>query len=286
MFYRYEVRIGSDKPWEGCFQYFFPDQRRYIGRFLKEPKWYKEHPNVATRCWFTQEGFDKYGELVRETIEKRGVLNDSNGEYRLVKSESLENIVMLGKIQCIQRISMYDIKIPLGMRTEILIERNQLRKEVKKEHITQNQAERFLAEYMLREIHVISGKEAADKQVLSFINDFREDDKSIRQKFCAGYCYYFAVMLKDAFHRGEICWCAPLGHICWVDDNGVPYDIDGVCDSDCNFFIPIRYIREGIEDFRHVPGREFNASREYIQNAIQTFCRDVIANIENKGEKL
>ena len=132
----------------------------------------------------------------------------------------------------------------------------------------------------------VSGKEAADKQVLSFINDFREDDKSIRQKFCAGYCYYFAVMLKDAFHRGEICWCAPLGHICWVDDNGVPYDIDGVCDSDCNFFIPIRYIREGIEDFRHVPGREFNASREYIQNAIQTFCKDVIANIENKGEKL
>lgn len=158
--------------------------------------------------------------------------------------------------------------------------------EVEKEHITQNQAERFLAEYMLRELHVISGKEAADKQVLSFINDFREDDKSIRQKFCAGYCYYFAVMLKDAFHRGEICWCAPLGHICWVDDNGVPYDIDGVCDSDCNFFIPIRYIREGIEDFRHVPGREFNASREYIQNAIQTFCKDVIANIENKGEKL
>lgn len=280
MFYRYEVRIGSDKPWEGCFQYFFPDQRRYIGRFLKEPKWYKEHPNVATRCWFTQEGFDKYGDLVKEAIEKRDV------EYRLVRSESLENIVMLGKIQCIQRINMYDLKIPLEMRVQILIERNRLRKEVEKEHITQNQAERFLAEYMLRELHVISGKEAADKQVLSFINDFREDDKSIRQKFCSGYCYYFAVMLKDAFHRGEICWCAPLGHICWVDDNGVPYDIDGVCDSDCNFFIPIRYIREGIEDFRHVPGREFNASREYIQNAIQTFCKDVIANIENKGEKL
>ena len=207
MFYRYEVRIGSDKPWEGCFQYFFPDQRRYIGRFLKEPKWYKEHPNVATRCWFTQEGFDKYGDLVKEAIEKRDV------EYRLVRSESLENIVMLGKIQCIQRINMYDLKIPLEMRAQILIERNRLRKEVEKEHITQNQAERFLAEYMLRELHVISGKEAADKQVLSFINDFREDDKSIRQKFCAGYCYYFVVMLKDAFHRGEICWCAPLGHI-------------------------------------------------------------------------
>lgn len=280
MFYRYEVRTDLDKPWEGGFQRLFPDQRRYIGRFLKEPKWYKKHPDVETRCWFTQEGFDKYGGLVREAIEKRGV------EYRLIKSESLENIVMLGKIQCIQRINMYDLKIPLEMRTQILIERNRLRKEVEKEHITQNQAERFLAEYMLRELHVISGKEAADKHVLSFIDGFREDDKSIRQKFCAGYCYYFAVMLKDAFHRGEICWCAPFGHISWVDDNGVPYDIGGVCNSDCDFFIPVRYIREGIEDFRHVPGRGFNASREYIQNAIQTFCKDVIANIENKGEKL
>lgn len=30
MFYRYEIRTGSEQPWEGCFQYFFPDQRRYI----------------------------------------------------------------------------------------------------------------------------------------------------------------------------------------------------------------------------------------------------------------
>lgn len=54
MFYRYEVRIGSDKPWEGGFQCLFPDQLRHIGRYLKEPKWYKNHPDVDTRCWFTQ----------------------------------------------------------------------------------------------------------------------------------------------------------------------------------------------------------------------------------------
>lgn len=54
MFYRYEVRTDPDKPWEGGFQRLFPDQRRYIGRFLKEPKWYKKHPDVETRCWFTQ----------------------------------------------------------------------------------------------------------------------------------------------------------------------------------------------------------------------------------------
>ena len=46
---------------------------------------------------------------------------------------------------------MYDLKIPLGMMSEILIVRNRLKKDVEKEHITQNQAERFLAEYMLRE---------------------------------------------------------------------------------------------------------------------------------------
>ena len=103
MFYRYEVRIGSDKPWEGGFQCLFPYQLRHIGRYLKEPKWYKNHPDVDTRCWFTQEGFDKYGDLVEEAIKERGILNYPNGEYRLVKSETLENIVMLGKIQCIQR---------------------------------------------------------------------------------------------------------------------------------------------------------------------------------------
>ena len=70
---------------------------------------------------------------------------------------------------------MYDLKIPLGMMSEILIVRNRLKKDVEKEHITQNQAERFLAEYMLRELHVISGKEAADKDVISFIEGFLGD---------------------------------------------------------------------------------------------------------------
>ena len=37
---------------------------------------------------------------------------------------------------------MYDLKIPLGMMSEILIVRNRLKKDVEKEHITQNQAER------------------------------------------------------------------------------------------------------------------------------------------------
>lgn len=181
---------------------------------------------------------------------------------------------------------MYKLKIPQNMRTQILIVKNELQKEVEKDHITHKQSERFLAEYMIRELHVISRKDAADKEVLTFIDDFLENSDIIWKKFRAGYCYYFAVMLKDAFQRGEICWCAPYGHICWLDDNGVPYDIEGVCDSECDFYIPVSYISEGLADFKHVPRKEFDASKEYIENAIQKFCKDVIANIENKGEKL
>lgn len=175
---------------------------------------------------------------------------------------------------------MYDLKIPWNMRTQILIERERLQKEVEKKHITHKQAERFLAEYMIRELHVIAGKDVADKEVLTFIDDFLENNDIIWKKFRAGYCYYFAVMLKDAFQRGEICWCAPYGHICWLDDNGVPYDIEGVCDSECDFYIPVSYISEGLADFKHIPGKEFGASKEYIENAIQRFCGDVISNIE------
>lgn len=176
---------------------------------------------------------------------------------------------------------MYDLKIPWGMKTQILIVREELQKEVEKKHITHEQAERFLAEYMIRELHIISGKDAADKEVLTFIDAFLENNDIIRKKFRAGYCYYFAVMLKEAFQRGEIYWCAPYGHICWLDDNGVPYDIEGVCDSECDFYIPVSYISEGLADFKHILGMEFGASKEYIENAIQRFCRDVISNIES-----
>lgn len=74
------------------------------------------------------------------------------------------------------------------MRTQILIVKNELQKEVEKDHITHKQSERFLAEYMIRELHVISRKDAADKEVLTFIDDFLENSDIIWKKFRAGYC--------------------------------------------------------------------------------------------------
>lgn len=283
MFYRYEVRIGSDKPWEGGFQCLFPDQLRHI-EYLKEPKWYKNHPDVDTRCWFTQEGFDKYGDLVEEAIKERGVLNYPNGEYRLVKSETLENIVMLGKKSSVYKggRDMYDLKIPLGMMSEILIVRNRLKGCGKRAYYAKPGRKVSGRVYAPGNSMSFPKGKLRIKTLFLFIEGFLGDHEIIWQTFTAGYCYYFAVMLKDAFQRGRDLLCAPYGHICWVDDNGVPYDISGVCDSECDFYIPVRYIPEGIADFKHIPHKAFNASKEYIETAIQTFCRDVIANIEQK----
>ena len=63
-------------------------------------------------------------------------------------------------------------------------------------------------------------------------------------------------MLKLAFKRGEVCWAAPYGHMVWVDDDGIPYDISGVDDSDTNDYIPEFMMESTVKDFRHVPGAD------------------------------
>lgn len=104
--------------------------------------------------------------------------------------------------------------------------------------------------------------------------DLETSAESVRSTFRAGYCYYFAVMLQAAFGRGEICWAAPFGHMVWMDENKVPYDIEGVNESDCDYYIPISHIGDGINDFKHVPGMEFNATDEFIYEAIQKYLED------------
>lgn len=110
----------------------------------------------------------------------------------------------------------------------------------------------------------------ADCRILQFIETFRrgtgnkpDNQKIIRTLFLAGYCYYFAIMLKDAFPEGEICWAAPFGHIVFVQ-NGIPYDIEGVYCGEADAFIPVWYMGETINDFRHVPGVECNATEHQI----------------------
>ena len=118
----------------------------------------------------------------------------------------------------------------------------------------------------------------ADKKILYFIANFlyhngTANSELIHNQFRAGYCLHFAMILKDMFKDGEICWCAPYGHMVYMHNN-VPYDIEGVNYSDCYYYIPISYIKNGIKDFMHIPGVGFCTSEKYIQNAIKRYEKD------------
>ena len=116
----------------------------------------------------------------------------------------------------------------------------------------------------------------ADTQVLRFIYNFlmhsgEENSEVIRNQFRNGYCYYFAHVLQRAFNRGTVCVAAPLGHFVWMDDNQVPYDVEGVNESDCDEYIPESFLGDMIQDFLHVPGVAHNTTVEEIQELIQRY---------------
>ena len=100
MFYRYEARRPGDLTWKGVLQVVTPRHRRRTARFLTSPKWYSQHPDIDTRCWFTQYGYDKYH------TEMEAVIEDCRTNYypleiRLIQAKTLKNIAMQGKVQCI-----------------------------------------------------------------------------------------------------------------------------------------------------------------------------------------
>lgn len=99
-----------------------------------------------------------------------------------------------------------------------------------------------------------------NKQILEFIAEVRfqcspacstdTSIETIRYLFEAGYCYYFARMLEDAFPGGEVCLMYPFGHITYVYD-GIIYDIGGVSDAEYESLIPIKYLDNTISVFKH-----------------------------------
>lgn len=108
MYYRYEARRtdGKDHEFKGIFHIFTPSQRRkwYC---LAVPKWYEKNPNVESQAWFTQHGYNKWHETMEETIlEFLDWFAEGTYEIRLLKKETLENVVFKGKTQCI-------IKLPV-----------------------------------------------------------------------------------------------------------------------------------------------------------------------------
>lgn len=124
----------------------------------------------------------------------------------------------------------------------------------------------------------------ADKKVLQFIAEILYNSvpnigldlscEAVRFTFRAGYCYYFALMLKEAFQRGEICQTYPYSHVVWVDTDGTPYDIEGINESPCSEYIPIHYLGEAVVNFKHVPGEAFKLSNECVESIFTKYKED------------
>ena len=64
-------------------------------------------------------------------------------------------------------------------------------------------------------------------QILDFIEKFKFiHNKVLEYVFTSGNCYYFAVIMKERFKRGEIYYLPIENHFVWKYD-GVYYDIQG-----------------------------------------------------------
>lgn len=87
------------------------------------------------------------------------------------------------------------------------------------------------------------------KDVMDFIHSINRGEE-IRSVFMNGFCYHFALILKDMFD-GEIMWHKGYGHIvCKIGDEC--YDIEGICDDyNEEDYVPVAALKESIESFKH-----------------------------------
>lgn len=135
---------------------------------------------------------------------------------------------------------------------------------------------------MLQNCRVCQAHPDADRKVLGFITELcthmaadEDAHEVIRSTFRAGYCWHFAHLLKATFGRGEVCWAAPFGHFVWVDENGVPYDVEGLNMGEQDYNIPERYLGGFIKDFTRIPGEACPcASKEQIIGVIRRYEDD------------
>ena len=101
---------------------------------------------------------------------------------------------------------------------------------------------------------------------------------ALRNLYMAGYCYYFAMMLKAAFNRGEVYITAPYGHVVWRDIDDRYYDIEGEYIGDAEAMIPVTDPLCSIKDFKHLSEKDhLGASKEQIEFLIKKY-HDVFPN--------
>lgn len=123
-----------------------------------------------------------------------------------------------------------------------------------------------------------------NEKIIEFIGNFyKSNDKSheecevIRKQFRNGYCYHFAVILRDLFPGGEMCIAAPFGHIVYVYEN-IPYDVEGVYDGEATDFIPISFLGDRITNFKHIPGEYVKETVDDVANTIKAYRKIINKN--------
>ena len=103
-----------------------------------------------------------------------------------------------------------------------------------------------------------------------------------------GYCWHFAHMLQDTFNRGAVVWAAPFGHICWQDNDGKVYDIEGEYTGEAFYMIPEKFtemiVSENMLDFKHIPDKIHNTDRNEIIKIIKAYCKETGKNYYSKIE--
>ena len=107
-----------------------------------------------------------------------------------------------------------------------------------------------------------------DPKILEFIYK-TSIEPEMAEYYSNGMCYYFAMMLKEMFPHGEVCWLYKRSHIVFVDrskEYPVAYDSWGFfCDYNDKELIPFDKLDEiNQRSFKHDPAVE-NMSKEEIQ---------------------
>lgn len=85
-------------------------------------------------------------------------------------------------------------------------------------------------------------------EIEKFIHDFKQYERShvIFNTFSYGYCYYFAVILKSRFPKGEIMYHHTNHYLFKLDDR--LYDITGDCTDSYNDSMLCNWDELKIED--------------------------------------
>ena len=119
----------------------------------------------------------------------------------------------------------------------------------------------------------MKSKEELKNEIESFIDNIYDNSanpEEIRKHYRSGYCYFFALMLKDTF-GGDIIYAAPYSHIVWKLPNyDVYYDIEGEYVSDATL-IPVSYLGHHIQGFKHNPNYSSSITKEEIDDIISKY---------------